>query len=50
MRNSGSLGFCHAGGGGIGGGGAGCRNGASSAYATGGRGGDGIVIIQYLPA
>ena len=35
---------------GIGGGGGGCINAASAGYAHGGNGGDGIVIIQYLPA
>jgi hypothetical protein len=41
---------CRAGSGGIGGGGAGCVNDAGGGYATGGDGGNGIVIIQYLPA
>jgi len=39
-----------AGNGGIGGGGAGCLNDANAYRANGGYGGNGIVIIQYLPA
>jgi len=35
--------------GGVGGGGGACRNVASGAYAFGGAGGDGIILIQYLP-
>ena len=35
---------------GVGGGGGGAMNTQSNSYSRGGRGGDGIVIIQYLPA
>ena len=38
-----------AGSGGIGGGGGGAANNGYVAYANGGDGGDGIVLIQYLP-
>lgn len=50
MSISGSNGFAHGGHGGIGGGGGGCRNERDSYYSIGGSGGNGIVIIQYLPA
>jgi hypothetical protein len=48
--SSGLNSYCNAGHGGIGGGGSGCVNDYNSAYAYGGNGGNGIVIIQYLPA
>ena len=35
--------------GGIGGGGGGAKNAAGAQFTTGGRGGDGIILIQYLP-
>jgi hypothetical protein len=35
--------------GGIGGGGGGAKNAGGAGYTTGGRGGDGIILIQYLP-
>jgi hypothetical protein len=50
MNGSGVAARCHAGNGGIGGGGGGCNNDYGASYATGGNGGNGIVIIQYLPA
>tara|TARA_R110002072_G_scaffold100116_1_gene220429 strand:- start:237 stop:1037 length:801 start_codon:yes stop_codon:yes gene_type:complete len=40
--------YMFAGAGGIGGGGGGCRN-TQAGSAIGGRGGDGIILIQYLP-
>ena len=39
-----------AGNGGVGGGGGGCRNTNSHNYAYAGKGGDGLVLIQYLPS
>tara|TARA_R110000782_G_scaffold246838_1_gene333523 strand:+ start:286 stop:1110 length:825 start_codon:yes stop_codon:yes gene_type:complete len=50
MNGSGVVTRCHGGHGGIGGGGGGCNNDYGDPYATGGHGGNGIVIIQYLPA
>ena len=50
MDGNGLQDFCYGGHGGIGGGGGGCANDYSYSYATGGSGGNGIVIIQYLPA
>ena len=50
MDGSGAQDYAHGGHGGIGGGGGGCANDYSSGYAIGGNGGNGIVIIQYLPA
>ena len=34
----------------VGGGGGGCNNGSGAGYAFGGCGGDGLVLIQYLPS
>ena len=50
MNGSGITQRAHGGHGGIGGGGGCCNNDAGANYATGGNGGNGIVIIQYLPA
>ena len=50
LDGSGVYGYCHGGSGGIGGGGGGCKNLNGGDYAAGGFGGNGIVIIQYLPA
>ena len=48
LSNVPSTGYAYAGGGGIGGGG-GAAAGGSIYQAWGGRGGDGIILIQYLP-
>jgi hypothetical protein len=50
MDSTGIAGQAYGGHGGIGGGGGRCNNDFSDGYSTGGRGGNGIVIIQYLPA
>jgi len=49
VRSSNAAGYTRAASGGIGGGGGGCRNSNSASNAFGGRGGDGIILIQYLP-
>ena len=48
--SSGLNGYMHGGHGGIGAGGGGCANAFSDNVAIGGDGGNGLVIIQYLPA
>ena len=50
MNGIGIISYAHGGNGGIGGGGGACNNDYGVANATGGPGGNGIVIIQYLPA
>jgi len=50
ILESGISGMCIGGNGGIGGGGGGCNNTDQGNRIVGGAGGNGIVIIQYLPA
>jgi len=49
VQYSNNSGWIRAASGGIGGGGAGCRNANNDNYAFSGHGGDGIILIQYLP-
>ena len=49
LNSTANSNFLAAGNGGIGGGGGGCRNSNNDGYALSGKGGDGLVLIQYLP-
>ena len=49
VRYANNSGWVHSSSGGIGGGGGGCRNANNANNAFAGKGGDGIILIQYLP-